>query len=58
VHTCNSSYSGGRGRQEDPEFKTSLLKVSKTLSQKQNKNKSTRVKLKSEKAIHFMTQTM
>jgi hypothetical protein len=34
VHTCNSNYSGSKGW-EDPEFKVSLGKVSKTLFQKQ-----------------------
>jgi hypothetical protein len=37
-YTCNSSYSE-RLRQENLEFKTSTGKVSKTLSQKGNKNK-------------------
>jgi hypothetical protein len=36
VHACNPSYGGGRGR-EDLEFKTGPSKVSKTLSQNQNK---------------------
>jgi hypothetical protein len=35
VPACNPSYSGGRG-QEGHEFEVRLVKINKTLSQKQN----------------------